>query len=280
MRAGLKARGIAIPDFTWVVAAEHCTVTDQVQILDRELVPESHQRHLAEFEQSLAEAGRHSRRERATPLRLNGRTDEDLLKAMAGRTRSWSEVRPEWGLANNGAILFAPRSRTRGIDLGGRCFLHDYQPADDADGRVLTALLSAPMVVANWINLQYFASVTAPDTYGAGNKLLHSVVGGNIGVLEGNDGDLRIGLPMQSVHDGDRWRHEPVRLSVVIDAPQQRIEAVLAEQPDVARLVENEWLFLGRWPEGPGAPEWYRNGEWHSLEDAQQVRNPPEQTSP
>lgn len=265
VRAGLKTRGIALPDFTWVLAAEHCTVTDRVKILDRDLVPESHQQHLAEFEQALEEAGRKSRRERATPLRLNGRSDEDLLKAMVERTRNWSEVRPEWGLANNAAILFAPRARTRGLDLGGRCFLHEYQPNDDNDGNILTALLSAPMVVANWINLQYFASVTAPQTYGAGNKLLHSVVGGNLGVLEGNDGDLRIGLPLQSVHDGERWRHEPVRLSVVIDAPRERIEAVLAAQPDVARLVENEWLFLCRWPD-EDAPEWYRNGEWHPFE--------------
>ncbi len=48
--------------------------------------------------------------------------------------------------------------------------------------------MSAPMVVANWINLQYFGSVARPDIFGAGNKLLHSVVGGNLGVIEGGNG--------------------------------------------------------------------------------------------
>ena len=55
-------------------------------------------------------------------------------------------------------------------------------------------LLTAPVVVANWINLQYYASTVEPDQYGSGNKLLHNVVGGDLGVFEGNRGDLRIGL--------------------------------------------------------------------------------------
>ena len=42
--------------------------------------------------------------------------------------------------------------------------------------------------------------------FGAGNKVLHNVVG-TIGVLEGNAGDLKVGLPWQSVHDGQDYRH-------------------------------------------------------------------------
>lgn len=79
-------------------------------------------------------------------------------------------------------------------------FLHDYDPEQDKSGEILAALLAAPMIVANWINMQYFGSVTMRDVYGGGNKLLHSVVGGNVGVIEGNGTDLRIGLPLQSVH--------------------------------------------------------------------------------
>ncbi|MBC7183752.1 MAG: DUF2309 family protein, partial [Marinobacter sp.] len=189
--------------------------------------------------------------------------DDSLKRTMETRTRDWSEVRPEWGLANNAAIIFAKRSKTRGCNLSGRVFLHDYDPAQDEDGGLLEALLAAPMIVANWINLQYFASVTVPEVYGSGNKLLHSVIGGNVGVVEGNGTQLRIGLPLQSVHDGTYWRHEALRLTVVIDAPAERIESVIHRQPDVAALVENQWLSLHRMT-GNGVDR-YDNGIWTAV---------------
>ena len=244
VREGLAERGIRIPDYCWALAAEHCTVTDKVRIIGRDRVPDSHLIRLEELERALAEAGHETRRERATSLGLNGTMDKQLEQELSRRTRNWAEIRPEWGLANNAAIIFAKRQRSRGANLGGRCFLHDYDPAQDEEGKILEVLMTAPMVVANWINLQYFASVTAPTVYGAGNKLLHSVVGGNLGVIEGNGTDLRIGLPIQSVHDGRLWRHDPMRLTVVIDAPEARIRAVLEKHPDVAALVNNHWLWL------------------------------------
>jgi len=263
VRAGLAAEGIKVPDFTWAVAAEHCTVTDQVSVADRHLVPDSHLQKLAELEAGFEEAGVRVRKERATPLKLNGLDDDNLKRTMETRTRDWSEVRPEWGLANNAAIIFAKRSRTRGCNLSGRVFLHDYDPAQDEGGSLLEALLAAPMVVANWINLQYFASVTVPEVYGSGNKLLHSVIGGNVGVVEGNGTHLKIGLPLQSVHDGTYWRHEPLRLTVLVDAPAERIESVLQRQPDVAALVENQWVSLHRMTD-KGA-ERYDNGSWIAV---------------
>ena len=77
------------------------------------------------------------------------------------------------------------------------------------------------MIVTHWINGQYFLSTTDNDRFGSGNKVLHNVVGGHIGVFEGNGGDLRIGLALQSLHDGERWQHEPLRLTVVVDAPSR-----------------------------------------------------------
>lgn len=263
VRAELAGLGIRVPDYTWAVAAEHCTLTDQVTLFDTDQVPQTHLSRLAELEEGFDEAGTAVRRERAAALGLTGLSDEQLKAKLAGRGRDWSEVRPEWGLANNAAIVFAQRSQTRGRNLGGRVFLHDYNATTDEDGSVLESLLTAPMVVANWINMQYFASVTAPEVYGAGNKLLHSVVGGNVGVIEGNSPQLRIGLPLQSVHDGKLWRHEPMRLTVVIDAPAERIEAVLQRQRDVAELVDNQWLFLMRLS-GDGV-EQYRDGHWERM---------------
>lgn len=46
--------------------------------------------------------------------------------------------------------------------------------------------MTAPMIVTNWINLQYYASVTDHRTYGSGNKMLHNVVADHVGVFEGN----------------------------------------------------------------------------------------------
>ena len=47
MRAGLAAAGLALPDDTWFVAAEHDTTSDRVSVLDRGLVPASHRTDLA-----------------------------------------------------------------------------------------------------------------------------------------------------------------------------------------------------------------------------------------
>jgi hypothetical protein len=68
---------------------------------------------------------------------------------------------------------------------------------------------------------------------------------GSLGVVLGNGGDLRTGLSIQSVHDSDgNWFHEPLRLQVVVEAPHERIDAVLNAAPDVNDLVENGWVRL------------------------------------
>ena len=43
--------------------------------------------------------------------------------------------------------------------------------------------------------MQYYGSVVDNETFGSGNKVLHNVVGGAIGVLEGNSGDLLLVCP-------------------------------------------------------------------------------------
>jgi len=108
---------------------------------------------------------------------------------------------------------------------------------------VLELIMTAPMVVANWINLQYWGSTVDNEAWGSGNKTLHNVVG-LFGVLEGQGGDLRTGLPWQSVHDGTRFVHEPLRLSVFIEAPEEAMDEVLARHDAVRRLVDNGWLHL------------------------------------
>ena len=105
------------------------------------------------------------------------------------------------------------------------------------------ATITAPVVVASWISLQYFGSSVAPEIFGGGNKLIHNVVGG-IGVIEGNGGRLRPGLPWQAVHDGEGLQHEPLRLSVMIEAPREEILKVLERHAGVRDLFDNGWLHL------------------------------------
>ncbi|EKV27648.1 Putative transmembrane protein [Caenispirillum salinarum AK4] len=243
VRAGLTARGIVIPDDTWVMAALHDTTTDDVRLFDTAGVPHSHKTDVAALEARLAEASAKARRMRADKLGLAGASDAALDAKVRERAKDWAQVRPEWGLAGNRGFIAAPRSVTRGIDLDGRVFLHDYDWRKDLGFGVLELILTAPMVVASWISLQYYGSTVNNRAFGSGDKVLHNVVG-TLGVLEGNGGDLRTGLPWQSVHDGEKLVHEPIRLTVVVAAPEAEMDKVLEKHAAVRALVDNGWLTL------------------------------------
>ena len=246
VRRDLHQRGIVIPEDTWFLAGLHDTTTDEVRLFDTDDVPKQLHQDLAKLRQWLEQAGDLTRMQRAALLGIAGQTDQAVEDDVRQRSRDWSQVRPEWALANNAAFIAAPRVRTASMDLGGRAFLHDYQWQADNGFQILELIMTAPMVVANWINMQYYGSVVDNQRFGSGNKVLHNVAGGAIGVLEGNGGDLRVGLPMQSLHDGKRWVHEPLRLSVFIEAPQLAIDDIIARHELVRQLVENGWLHLFR----------------------------------
>ncbi|WP_010545824.1 YbcC family protein [Sphingomonas elodea] len=236
VRKGLVARGIEIPAETVAIAGLHDTTSDRIHLFTSDAaVPAP---LLAQVEQALARASVEAAIARAARL-----PRADGAKQIEARGRDWAEVRPEWGLAGCSAFIAAPRARTAGRVLGGRAFLHDYDWRADTDRSVLELILTAPVVVASWISLQYYGSSVAPGIFGAGNKLLHNAVGG-IGVLEGNGGMLRGGLPWQSVHDGERLVHDPLRLTVVVEAPTDAIDEILARHDGVRALFDNHWLHL------------------------------------
>ncbi len=243
VRTILAAKGITIPADTVFVAGLHNTATDGVALFDLEKVPDSHTVDLGILRPALVAAGAGARHERAPSLGLAATPTARLEATVRARAADISQVRPEWGLANNAALIAAPRSRTTALKLDGRTFLHDYDASADPENKVLTLILCAPVVVASWINLQYYASRVDPVRYGSGNKILHNVVGG-LGVLEGNGGDLKVGLPLQSIHDGEKFVHEPRRLTVYIDVAPDRIDAVLAAQPGVRQLFDHGWIHL------------------------------------
>ena len=264
VRSQLVGLGITVPPTTWFVAALHNTTTDHIELFDTELVPAQFDAELAQLQRWLANAGDRSRAERADSLGLDHLINhpEQLRLALLQRANDWSQVRPEWGLAGNAAFVIAPRQRTRHMNLAGRSFLHDYDWQLDTDLSVLTLIMTAPMVVTNWINMQYHASTVDNRRYGSGNKVLHNVVGGRIGVFEGNGGDLRIGLAMQSLHDGHTLRHPALRLSVFIEAPRAGIDSIINAHAVVHDLVSNGWIHLLRIEPETGAVERRTDAGW------------------
>jgi hypothetical protein len=265
VRARLRAQGTTIPDDTWFVAALHNTTTDDIEGFDLDLAPAAARARWDLLKDVLARACDQVRRERAPSLQLNPHAPPgELLDQLRRRANDGAQTRPEWGLAGNAAFVIAPRHKSQGLSLGGRSFLHDYDARQDADASVLELLMTAPMLVTHWINWQYHASTCEPLRFGSGNKVLHNVVGGRIGVFEGNGGDLRIGLSRQSLHDGERWVHEPLRLTVVIDAPQHAIDGVVRKHPVLQQLLDNGWLHLWRFDQAQLLR--YQQGAWHPLQ--------------
>ena len=263
VREGLAARGIVIPEDTVFLACQHDTTTDTVAIYNRHEVPAALQAELRALEGWLAEAGRLTRAERAR--RLPGSEGGTIDRSVVARSRDWAQLRPEWGLAGCSAFVVAPRGRTAGLDLGGRAFLHSYDWRRDQGFGVLELIMTAPMVVASWISLQYYASTVDNRVFGAGNKTLHNVVG-RVGVYEGNGGDLRVGLPWQSVHDGERYQHDPLRLSVVIEAPIEAMNGVLRKHDSVRALCDNGWVQVMAMDDTGRISHRYAGGlKWESM---------------
>ncbi|MGQ3257096.1 MAG: putative inorganic carbon transporter subunit DabA, partial [Microbacterium aurantiacum] len=241
VRALLAARGLEIPAGTHFVAALHDTVADRVTILDPRLIPDSHAPLVNDFTARADAAADGLVRERAVDL--PGADAADSLARLRARAHDWAEVYPELGLAGNAAMIIGPREMTRSANLRRRVFLHSYDAALDPEGTGLETILTAPVVVAQWINHQYYFSTLNPDTLGAGTKTIHNAIGG-IGVLAGHSGDLQRGLPRQSVAVGDDLLHEPLRLSVVVQAPIDRISGIVSGNQVLRDLFDNEWISL------------------------------------
>ncbi len=270
VRAGLAPNGVEIPADTLFMAALHDTTTDRVTLYDGDHPSDPHKDDIRQAKAWFAAAGKLARGERA--LRLPRTAHEN---AVPGRSRNWAETRPEWALAGCKAFIAAPRTRTVGKSLEGRAFLHDYDWKQDKSFSVLELILTAPVVVASWISLQYYGSTVAPGVFGGGNKLLHNVVGG-IGVVEGNGGLLRAGLPWQSIHDGEKFAHEPLRLSVYIEAPRQAMSDVLRRHDNVRALFDNRWLHLFALDDkGRMAWRYERNIEWSAMLTHDKANAPP-----
>ena len=238
VRTALRERGIDVPEETVFVAGEHNTTTDEVTLYDGD-VPDTHTDDIRRLRADLKTARAGAAAERAGDM---GRDVDSGVRETERRAADWAETRPEWGLAGNAGFVIGPRELTAGFDLDGRSFLHSYDWRTDPDGDALAAILTGPMVVTQWINAQYYFATVDTAVYGSGSKVTQNPVG-NVGVYQGNGGDLLTGLPLQSVRStDDEPYHQPLRLSTVVHAPVDRVTAILADHDDLAGLVDNGWL--------------------------------------
>ncbi|WP_435095735.1 DUF2309 domain-containing protein [Halarchaeum sp. P4] len=238
--AALRERGHDIPEDTVFLAAEHNTTTDEVTLYDGD-IPESHAADVERLRADLEDARAGAAAERAESM---GADPERGVRETERRAADWAETRPEWGLAGNASFVIGPRELTDDVNLDGRAFLHSYDWQQDDEADALDAIFAGPVVVTQWINNQYYCSTVDNAAYGSGSKVTHNPVG-NVGVYQGNGGDLMTGLPLQSLMAADdALHHRPLRLSVVVHAPVERVEDVLAANDHVATLCENGWLSL------------------------------------
>ncbi len=245
VRQLLAKKDLEIPEDTHFLPGQHDTTTDEVELFDLEDVPATHRKDLIRLQRDLHEAGEKNSRERLIrmPDESDANGDFSALERTKTRSIDWSQVRPEWGLSGHTAFITGRRLLTQGLNLEARTFLHSYDYSMDPEGKYLEIIMTAPMVVGQWINMEHYFSTVDTRVYGAGSKAYHNVVG-RVGVMFGTQSDLCVGLPIQTVFDGEKPYHEPMRLFVIIEAPLKMIATIISRHTILQQLTRNQWLHI------------------------------------
>jgi uncharacterized protein YbcC (UPF0753/DUF2309 family) len=268
VRAELANRGLDIPADTWFLPGKHNTNTDRVDLYDLEDVPPSHHEDLKVLRQGFEEGGAQQALERCgrIPGTPRGMTAQQAYAHVDARSFDWANPRPEWGLAGNAAFIIGRRTLTKGVDLGGRSFLHSYDSGTDAEGAILEKIMTAPLVVGEWINMEHYFSATDPWKYGSGSKVIHNVVAG-IGLMYGAQSDLATGLPLQTVNNGAIHKHEPMRLLTIIEARPRIIASIIGRHEVLQQFFHNEWVNLVALdPQTFEFHRYYKDATWEPIE--------------
>lgn len=268
VREELANRGLDIPEDTWFLPGKHNTNSDRVELYDLIDVPESHRDDLQSLRNGFEEGGAQQALERCgrIPGTPRNMTPKQAYAHVEARNFDWANSRPEWGLAGNAAFIIGRRTVTKGVDLGGRTFLHSYDSRTDPEGAILEKIMTAPLVVGEWINMEHYFSATDPWKYGSGSKVIHNVVSG-IGLMYGAQSDLATGLPLQTVNDGQTHKHEPMRLLTIIEADPQIIGGIIGRHDVLQQFFHNEWVnLIALDPATYEFHRYYKDATWRKVE--------------
>ncbi len=262
VRLALKERGICIPDDTWFVGGYHDTCNDNIDLYDLDFVPSSHVQDLNRVRDQLDQARAMSAHERTRRFEAadSGQDAAVGLRHVQERSQHLGEPRPEYGHCTNAVSVVGRRSSTKGLFLDRRSFLVSYDAACDPQNKSLAALLGAVIPVCAGISLEYYFSTVDNEGYGCGTKLPHNITG-LLGVMNGFQGDLRTGLPLQTVEI-----HEPMRILFVVETTPERVMSTILANPLLKEFLVNRWIRLATMDPEDGHIEIYRDGVFEKLQ--------------
>lgn len=240
VREILRERGIDIPDTTQFVGALHDTTRDEIAFYDEDILSkENTERHKTNdkiFEKALDyNAKERSRRFESVDSSLS---PEKVHEKIRERSVSLFEPRPELNHATNSLCIVGRRSLSKDLFLDRRAFMNSYDYEIDPEGKYLFNILKAAAPVCGGINLEYYFSRVDNQKLGAGTKLPHNVMG-LFGVANGNDGDLRPGLPYQMVEV-----HDPIRMLFIVEHLPEVVLETIRKLPEMYEWFINEWVNL------------------------------------
>jgi len=264
VRARVRKMGIDIPEDTWFVPGLHNTTTDELKLHDLDTIPPSNLFYLDRLKSGLVSASHLAAQERLPTLQKT--VPENASKAFLQAQRNsmdWSQVRPEWGLSRNCYFVIGRRDLTQQFNLDGRSFLNSYDYRVDPKRRLLESIITGPLVVGQWINMEHYFSAVDNENFGSGSKAYHNVAG-RFGVMTGNLSDLRTGLPSQTVLNEGLPYHEPIRLITLIEAPFEHAQRAVEAVVSVKHLVRNGWIRLMVIDPEDGKIHIFEDGHWHN----------------
>ena len=261
VRRMLAERGITIPDRTRFMGCMHDTAADVMGYYDEKKLSDAERHHhetiKLTFENALdLNAKERSRRFASIDTKQKLRS---VRKAIHDRSVSLFEPRPELGHGTNTLAVIGRRTLTQRLFLDRRAFLNSYDPTQDPDGTILSAVMRPIGLVCGGINLEYYFSRVDNIRMGAGTKLPHNVMG-LFGVANSSDGDLRPGLPWQMIEV-----HDPVRLMVIVEHRPEIVLKAVQSSPAVFEWYANEWVHLISFDPETGALYYFRNGAFEQY---------------